>query len=131
MKEIVPKKVGRPRAEIDRKLVIKLAAIHCTNEEIADIVGCTQATLLEHFCEDIKQAKSFGKASLRRKMWRAAQEGDRIMLIWLSKQLLGMKENSALYPEPPEENDKSDPMTMAISKDQALALLLERKKNVP
>lgn len=119
-------------SEIDRKLVIKLAAIHCTNEEICHIVGCDPATLQLYFSEDIKLAKSCGKASLRRKMWRAAQEGDRVMLIWLSKQLLGMKENNLDKGGDDYDDNPDDPMVPAITKEQARLLLEQRRKpNVP
>jgi len=85
------KKVGRPLIEIDYATVEKLALIHCTQEEIAHFLGVSVDTLLsrKEFVEIYKKGISKGKMSLRRMMWKQAEEGNVTMMIWLSKQLLG------------------------------------------
>lgn len=90
---------GRPRIEIDADLVCKLAKIHCTYEEIGAIVGCSHDTLERRLREDpefrarVERAYAEGKASVRREMWRSALDGgDTKMLIWLSKNHLGMRD---------------------------------------
>lgn len=44
------------------------------------------------FAEVFRQKASNGKISLRRKMYEMARAGDKTMLIWLSKQYMGMSE---------------------------------------
>jgi hypothetical protein len=84
-------KVGRPLKEIDSELVKKLAGIHCTKKEIASIVGCHIDTLYtERFTEVLQKGQDEGKMSLKRKMFEVAMQGNCTMLIWLSKQHLGM-----------------------------------------
>lgn len=85
--------MGRPRLDIDLELVEDLAKIHCTNLEIASIVGC-EATLLGkgRFSAIISKGREAGKMSLRRKMWETAMGGNVTMQIWLSKQYLGCRE---------------------------------------
>jgi len=89
-------KPGRPVTPIDIELVQKLAQIHCTKREIASIVGCHVETLdHERFSEVLQKGFDEGKMSLKRKMFEVAMKGNCAMLIWLSKQHLGMKERSA------------------------------------
>jgi len=84
--------IGRPPIEVDEDLIEKLASIHCTMAEIASTVGCSVDTLERRFAETIKRGKDKGKSSLRRIMWKKAQEGNPTMMIWLSKQHLGMSD---------------------------------------
>lgn len=84
--------MARPRKKVDVELVKKLASIHCTGDEIADIVGISRDTLDRRFADIIKEARSVGKSSLRRLQWQSAQKGNVAMLIWLGKQLLGQKD---------------------------------------
>ncbi len=79
---------------LDEELIMKLASIHCTMEEIASICGCSVDTLERRYAEAIKIAKDKGKSSLRRHQWEAAQKGNITMMIWLGKQLLGQKDVS-------------------------------------
>jgi hypothetical protein len=87
--------MARPQKEIDEKLVKKLAAIHCTMEEIAAVCECSVDTLERRFAEVIKDAKQQGKASLRRYLFALAEKNPTI-LIWLSKQYLGMKDKNEI-----------------------------------
>ena len=81
---------GRPKFEIDYKDVEKLAAIQCTQEEIASYLGCSVDTLQrdEKFCGLYKTGMDKGRMSLRRKQWDALAKGNNTMLIWLGKQYL-------------------------------------------
>lgn len=81
---------GRPRKEIDMKLVESLANIQCTQEEIACVVGCSVDTLTRQpgFAEIYKKGKETGKSSLRRTQWKLAKTNT-TMAIWLGKQYLG------------------------------------------
>lgn len=86
-------KGGRPLKEIDPEIVRKLAAIHCTKQEIASVVGCHIDTLYtERFSEILRVGVDEGKMSLKRKMYEVAMKGNASMLIWLSKQYLGHRD---------------------------------------
>lgn len=95
------KKMGRPRINVDWEQVDKLCMIHCTGEEIASILGCSYDTLAlrckeDHditFPEYFKQKSAAGKVSLRRRQFTAAMDGDKTMLIWLGKNILGQRES--------------------------------------
>ena len=89
---MVKKKVGRPKKELDTKLIERLSSIFCTNEEIASVVECHADTLSDNFSEYLKKGRSRGKMSLRRMQWEKAQTGNTTMLIWLGKQMLGQKD---------------------------------------
>lgn len=90
--------MARPKKPIDYALVEKLAQIHCTQAEIAEIVGVTTKTLQRdtEFCRIYKKGLHAGKMSLRRKQWQAAENGNTTMLIWLGKQYLEQKEDAEL-----------------------------------
>jgi len=87
------KKVGRPKIEIDEELLYKLATIHCTMNEMVDIMGVSQDTLKRNYAHIIAKGKSDGKMRLRRKQIEVAMSGNHTMLIWLGKQMLGQSEN--------------------------------------
>ena len=92
MSEEEKKKNGRPKKKIDKELVEKLATIHCSVKEIADIVGCHPDTIRNRFSDIIARGKANGKMSVRRKMMETAMTGNPTMLIWLSKNWLGMSD---------------------------------------
>lgn len=87
------KKVGRPKIELDEELLYKLATIHCTMNEMVDIMGVSKDTLKNNFSHIIDKGKADGKMRLRRKQVEVAMSGNHTMLIWLGKQLLSQSEN--------------------------------------
>ena len=84
--------MARPRKEVNVELLEELAKLHCTQEEMASILKVSVDTLQRRFAAHIKEARDHGKMSLRRKMWELALSGDRTLLIWLSKNELGMSD---------------------------------------
>jgi ABC-type tungstate transport system permease subunit len=84
---------GKPRKPVDKELIYKLAAIHCTNKEIASICGIHIDSLQRLYKDIIQAGKESGKSRLRRKMWEQALQGNVTMMIWLSKNHLGMTDN--------------------------------------
>jgi hypothetical protein len=81
--------------KIDHDLVFKLASIHCSYEEIANVVGTSVPTLKKRFSNIIEKGRAEGKKSLRRAQFEAAVEKKDVrMLIWLGKQLLGQTDNT-------------------------------------
>ena len=98
-----PKKsAGRPRLEFDLKQVEQLAAIQCTDGEVAAVLGCSRQTILNRKDEDpdflaaIERGRESGKASLRRLQWKAANAGNTAMLVWMGKQYLGQTDRQDL-----------------------------------
>jgi hypothetical protein len=82
------KKTGRPQKKIDAALVGKLARIGCSDEEIADFVGCNRSTLYRRFATAIRKGREVCKRRLRRWQLKRAKAGSDTMLIWLGKQML-------------------------------------------
>ena len=85
---------GRPKKVIDYEAVAKLAALQCTQEEIASFLGVSVDTLTRDpkFCGTYKEGIERGKMSLRRHQWRALEEGNPTMLVWLGKQYLRQRD---------------------------------------
>jgi hypothetical protein len=83
---------GRPNAEVNREQVIKLAMLQCSFEEIAAFFGCNKSTISRRFREDVENGRTQGKASLRRKQYEMAMNGNISMLIWLGKNYLDQSE---------------------------------------
>lgn len=93
---------GRPRIpDPDWDEVEKMMVVQNTQEDIAYILGISIDTLARKvkekygitFAELYEQKKRYGKDKIRKAMWNAAQKGSIPMLIWLSKNWLGMKDN--------------------------------------
>jgi hypothetical protein len=82
------KKGGRPRKEIDTELLYKLAQMHCTMQEMVDIIGVSEDTLKRRFAGIIDKGKAQGKMRLRKKQIEVAMSGNAAMLIWLGKNML-------------------------------------------
>lgn len=72
----------------------KLAELCCSLEEVAAYFRCSTATIKYRISRDPlktiwEMGLARGRISLRRAQLQAAHNGDRTMLIWLGKQLLG------------------------------------------
>lgn len=84
-------KRGPKGLNLDLKLIEQLASLHCTNTEIAAMMGCDASLLTKpNYSTIVAKGKERGKLTLRRKMFQTALGGNVTMMIWLSKQLLGM-----------------------------------------
>lgn len=118
---------GRPRLVLNAaglKLVEKLSAVMCTDEEIEDILEVSLDTLnAEHnktaFQEAKKKGKSSGKASLRRWQFKGAEKGNASLLIWLGKQYLGQTDKQEI------EQTNNKPITINVSAASAEDLEVE------
>ena len=86
--------IGRPKKELDEEVIAKLSQIGCTQEEIGSVVGISARTLQRRYADIILKNKNIGKSSLRKKLWSKAMkgQGNDKLLIWLSKQELGMQD---------------------------------------
>ena len=84
-------------SEGDRLLIEKLANAQCTNEEIAEEVGCCEKTLRKHFTDLLKKAKKAGLSNLRLAQYEMAVTKKNVtMLIWMGKQLLGQSDHAEI-----------------------------------
>jgi len=93
--------------KLDKDLIFKLATIHCTYEEIAQIAGTSVATLQKRYKDLIEKGRGEGKKSLRRAQFDSALKGDIRMQIWLGKQWLDQRDTptDAQATEPLPWND--------------------------
>ena len=89
-----PKSIGRPKKELDEEVIARLSQIGCTQEEIGSVVGISARQLQRRYADLVADNKNKGKASLRKKLWSKAMkgQGNDKLLIWLSKQELGMQD---------------------------------------
>jgi IS30 family transposase len=94
-------KAPAPYKSINWEDFEKLCGLHCTLVEIAKFFNVSEDTVERHvrrhygenFAEVFKRESSTGKISLRRKMYKAAiEDGNITMMIWLSKNQLGMSD---------------------------------------
>lgn len=93
----------RPKKQLNKDQygeLSKLCALHCTGEECAAFLEIDYDTLNRILKDDghggfsdyYKKHSARGKMSLRRHQWRAAEQGNVTMLIWLGKQNLGQSD---------------------------------------
>ena len=110
------------RISIDWDKVDAMCKIQCTGEEIASVLNISYDTL-ERACKREKsmscadyigQKREGGKASLRRRQWQSAQDGNATMLIWLGKQYLGQRDRF--------EGEGLGILTVKITKDDETVL---------
>lgn len=100
---------GRPMKKLNdvgAEIVRKLAAVMCTEEEIASVLEVSVEVLHNKlndrtFSEYYKIGKEEGKASLRRTQFELAKK-NATMAIWLGKQYLGQRDDAA------EDKDKEN-----------------------
>lgn len=85
------KKAGRPKKQINGEQVRKLAALMCTNAEIADFFDCSHDTIERNYAAELKKGRADAKVSLRRKQF-AMSGKSAAMGIWLGKQILNQKD---------------------------------------
>jgi hypothetical protein len=85
-------KLGRPPLKIDPEQVKTLAAIQCTMIEMGHVLKCSVDHLERHFADVIKEARTQGVMSVKRKQYELAMKGDKTMLIWFGKNYCGQRD---------------------------------------
>lgn len=93
--------MARPKKEIDEDQIFQLASYGLTREEIAAFCGCSASTLDHNpgYHNAIKEGHTCRNASLRKKQYDVAMNGNVVMLIWLGKQYLGQTEKVEQFGE--------------------------------
>lgn len=94
---------GDNRAVVPPEEVYKLAAIGCTDREIAIFFGVKEDTLRRNFAENLEKGREYTKTRLRMNMFRAADNLNPAILIFLAKNLLGMSDQQSA-------NNNQDPL---------------------
>lgn len=118
-------KMGRPKKPIDWTQFDKMAAIHCTQQEIASMFSMTIETLNERckeengktFLEHYTEKSANGKMSIRRRQYELAMKGNVVMLIWVGKNWLGQTDKKELRHMGTENDD--DKLVITFKKDKA------------
>ena len=83
--------VGRDKKVIDPIDVEKLAALSCTDRDIAEFIGINEDTLRYNFKDNLLKGRAEVRISLRRSMLHnACTNNNAAVQIFLAKNLLGM-----------------------------------------
>ncbi len=87
-------KRGRPRRLLDLATAEKLAALFCTQAEIAIALGQSERNLRRSaaFLSAYEKGLTAGKTKLRQLQFDNAKAGNATMQIWLGKQYLGQSD---------------------------------------
>jgi len=113
---------GHPPIVLDYKMVEGFGALHCTDVEMAPLLGISLATLKNRkktdaaFISAYERGKANGKISLRRSLWNLAIGGNVTAGIWLSKNELGYTDRARVEVGPTGAPD-------ILDADQADALM--------
>lgn len=92
-KMVTGRVIGRNKTVIPEEQVAYLAGIHCTNKEIADFFEVPLQTLVDNFRDILTKNRLITKQRLRKAQLDLALKGDKTMLIWLGRNMLGQTEN--------------------------------------
>ena len=93
-KTVTGRVIGRNKTVIPEEQVAQLAQYHCTNKEMADFFDVPLQTFVDNFRDIITKNRIITKQRLRKaQLDLALNKHDRVMLIWLGKQMLGQSEN--------------------------------------
>ena len=93
--------VGRDKTVVPPEEVYRLAAMGCKDKEIAEWFGINDNTLRFNFSVELLKGRHNLHNSLRQKMIETAINGNVVMLIYLSKNWLGMSDNGTITNDDP------------------------------
>ena len=93
--------MGRRKITIDLVEIEKLYSMMCTDEEVAAFIGVSTRTLERRrrerkFRETVERARAKGKVSVRRNLFRLANNGNIAAAIFLAKNLLGYRDMGSI-----------------------------------
>lgn len=104
----LPKKSGPPKGlpqrggragtgkPLNESTIALCARVHCTMAETAAAVGLSEPAFLERLTPELRalidRERENGRMSLRRRQFVLAMNGDRTMLVWLGKNVLGQSD---------------------------------------
>ena len=86
--------IGRDKKIVPPDEVQKLAALGCTNRDIANFFGIAEDNVARHFADYITKGREELKISLRRAMLNnACKNNNAAVQIFLAKNMLGMSDS--------------------------------------
>lgn len=93
-KTVIGRVIGRAKTVIPEDQVAELARLHSTNKEMADFFDVPLQTFVDNFRDIITKNRLVTKQRLRKaQLDLALKKHDRVMLIFLGKQMLGQSDN--------------------------------------
>tara|TARA_R110000803_G_scaffold111522_2_gene179954 strand:+ start:127 stop:513 length:387 start_codon:yes stop_codon:yes gene_type:complete len=104
--------VGRDKVVIPEEEFYKLACLHTSWKDLSDFFGVPTGTLRDNFADLYIKGTQTTKMKLRQKMFETAMNGDRVMMIWLSKNWLGYGDAG------PQEGNEEDKMLPWVEKEE-------------
>jgi hypothetical protein len=117
--------VGRNQVVVPPEEVEDLAAIGCTNTDIANWFGIDDSTLTYNFKQELTKGRENLKISLRRAMLKnACVNLNAAVQIFLAKNMLGMSDNgmvtdgSKVLPFTDDEDDKPSEEQLADMQEE-------------
>ncbi len=126
---MVPKrKRGGQPLNICGEDVKNLAAHGNTQEDIAEILGCSRTVITERFADSYKRGMADLRASLRKHQVTLAENGNPAMLIWLGKNMLDQVEPRAVEQFGAEIARVGGQTAEAFDVESVKLLILELKK---
>jgi hypothetical protein len=90
--------MARPRLELNAQVVRGMARVGSSNVEIANFVGCDEATIRNRFSEILAKERAGLRVRLRKAQLRQARKGNVTMLIFLGKAMLGQSDKGPIEP---------------------------------
>jgi hypothetical protein len=81
--------IGRNKTVIPEEQVLELSKLHCTSKEMAEFFDVPLSTFTDNFRDIITKGRLETKQRLRAAQLKLALNGDRTLLIWLGKNILG------------------------------------------
>ena len=94
--------IGRDKVIVPPQQVYELAAIGCTDPDIARFFGVNENSLRYNFKRELRKGREDLKITLRRAMLKSAiQNANVVMQIFLAKNLLSMSDNGLTNNEQP------------------------------
>ena len=100
-KTVIGRIVGRAKTVIPEDEFYQMACLFSSLKDFSEYYGVPESTLRDNFRDLYIKARQTTKRKLRSKMLETALNGDRVMMIWLSKQWLDMTDT-------PEKGSGSD-----------------------
>lgn len=109
-------KVGRPEADIDEKLLVRLAEKLWSTEEIAATFGVHSTTINRRFAALIADCRQRGKAKLRDLLWQRALKGSDKVLLHMCKHHLDQHDKVSVTSDTTTKVEASPALTEFLTK---------------
>lgn len=92
-KTVTGRMVGRNKTVIPEREFYQMACLFSTWKDFSEYYSVPESTLRDNFRDLYIKGRQATKQKLRQKMLETALNGDRVMMIWLSKQWLDMQDS--------------------------------------